>query len=314
MATTWRDTCTRRILGGDAGPFLGGPTKIVLHSTETGLGVPGYQGGSVAPHETWVWQPAAGRFAKYQHVSHARSAMAMKNLSGGVQTNRDGAHQVEIAGSCDKGFAAKYGYPYLPGMGDDFLRALGHEVRQLAADVNCKLEAIREWVDYPRSYGKGPSRMTLSEWDNFGGICGHQHAAENTHGDPGSLNVARALELSGAVVVVDKPTPVKPGGDSVLTKIVAPRFPLPKGHYFGPKSGPVESHSGFYGAADRAGLRMWQAAMRKRGWTIDVDGLWGAQTEKVVRVFQQRLGVTVTGHIGPHVWAQAWKAKAGVGT
>jgi hypothetical protein len=309
MATTWRDTCTRHILGGDAGPFSGGPTKIVLHSTETGLGIPGYQGGSVAPHETWVWQPKEGRFAKYQHVSHARSAMAMKNLSGGVQTNRDGAHQVEIAGSCDRGFAAKYGYPYLPGMGDDFLTALGKEVRQLAADVDCKLEAIRDWVDYPKSYGRGPSRMTLSEWDNFAGICGHQHAAENDHGDPGSLNVARALELSGAVVVVDKPTPVKPGGDNVIHKLITPRFPLPDGHYFGPKSGPVKSHSGYYGADDRAALRMWQAQCRRQGWQIDVDGLYGDQCAHVARALQERLGMPKSGLIASRVWRVAWSSK-----
>lgn len=313
MATTWRDSCMKHVLGGDAGAFLGGPTKIVLHSTETGLGVPGYAGGGSAPHETWVWR--GGRFAKYQHVSHTRAAMAMKNLSGGVQTNRDGAHQIEIAGSCDKGFAAKYGYPYLPGLGDDFLLALGKELRQLAADVDCKLTAIREWRNYPDSYGfRSSQRMTLSEWDNFAGICGHQHAAENDHGDPGALNVARALELSGPVVVIDKPTPIAPGGGGVLSRIIAPKYPLPAGHWFG-KLDPGEdrNHSGYYGATDRAALRMWQAQMKKRGYTIDVDGLFGPGTEHVVRVFQDRLGVTKTGRIGPNVWAKAWTARKGVG-
>ena len=30
--------------------------------------------------------------------------------------------------------------------------------------------------------------MTDQEWDQFGGVCGHQHVPENTHWDPGAID------------------------------------------------------------------------------------------------------------------------------
>lgn len=309
MAATWRKDCQRQNFGTDAGSFSGGPVKIVLHSTETGTW-PAYANGAVAPHETWKWNGKT--FDKRQHVSHAKAAMALKNLSGGVQTNRDSAHQIEIVGSCDIGFAAKYKYNYLPVMGDNFLRELGKEIRQLAKDIDCPLTVVKEWVSYPSSYGfKARQRMTLGEWDAFSGICGHQHVVENDHGDPGSLDVARALKLSGKVEVIDKPVPVTPKPVSVISKLLgkAPKFPLRTGHYFGPKDGPAESHSGYFGADDRAGLRQWQTQIRKRGYPVTVDGLYGAETAQVCKRFQQYAGLPVDGRIGPLTWARAWGAK-----
>lgn len=85
----------------------------------------------------------------------------------------------------------------------------------------------------------------------------------------------------------------------------APKFPLPKGSYFGPKSGPDASVSGYY--SHRADLKKWQARMKKRGWSLDADGLYGPATEKVVRQFQKEKGLSVDGLIGPATWAAAWK-------
>ena len=86
----------------------------------------------------------------------------------------------------------------------------------------------------------------------------------------------------------------------------APKFPLPKGHYFGPKSGPVSSVSGYY--SHRADLRKWQQRMRNRGWVISVDGLYGPQTKGVVLAFQREKGLGVDGLIGAQTWKAAWEA------
>ncbi|MFC9941274.1 peptidoglycan recognition protein family protein [Nocardiopsis alba] len=86
----------------------------------------------------------------------------------------------------------------------------------------------------------------------------------------------------------------------------APRFPLPTGWYFGPKSGPTHSVSGYY--SYRADLKRWQQRMRARGWTISVDGLYGPQTDGVARSFQREKGLKVDGKIGAATWRAAWES------
>lgn len=86
----------------------------------------------------------------------------------------------------------------------------------------------------------------------------------------------------------------------------APAFPLPRGSYFGPKSGPAASVSGYY--SHRADLKRWQAQMRKRGWSLTADGLYGPTTVKVARQFQKEKGLPVDGLIGAATWAAAWNS------
>lgn len=84
-----------------------------------------------------------------------------------------------------------------------------------------------------------------------------------------------------------------------------PTYPLPRGAYYGPADG-VAGHAttGEHGGA--AGLKRWQAQMRHRGWTIDVDGIYGPQTAEVARRFQSEKGLDVDGLIGPATWRAAW--------
>ena len=104
------------------------------------------------------------------------------------------------------------------------------------------------------------------------------------------------------------PAPAKPSTPAKKPKPAAkaPKFPLPKGSYFGPKSGPASSVSGYY--SHRADLKKWQAQMRKRGWSITADGLYGPATKKVARQFQKEKGLrSVDGLIGVETWGAAWK-------
>ncbi|GLW63613.1 hypothetical protein Arub01_18570 [Actinomadura rubrobrunea] len=55
-------------------------------------------------------------------------------------------------------------------------------------------------------------------------------------------------------------------------------------------------------------VRTWQAQMRKRGWTITVDGAYGPQSERVCRAFQKEKGLVVDGIVGPKTWRAAWEA------
>lgn len=117
------------------------------------------------------------------------------------------------------------------------------------------------------------------------------------------------VQTWGAVNAGRRPAaaPPKPAGPVVVAKgVPAPAFPLPAGSYFGPKSGPAASVSGFY--SHRGSLQAWQQRMKDRGWSIGVDGLYGPNTEAVARAFQREKGLVVDGLIGPATWAAAWTA------
>lgn len=100
--------------------------------------------------------------------------------------------------------------------------------------------------------------------------------------------------------------------DIVVPEIVVPRvrpttpppFPLPRGWYFGPRSGPRESVSGYHG--NREHLRKWQERMDVRGWRIVADGLYGPGTADVARKFQKQCKIAQDGLIGSATWGRAW--------
>ena len=57
---------------------------------------------------------------------------------------------------------------------------------------------------------------------------------------------------------------------------------------------------------DRSAVAQWQAQMQQRGWVIDVDGLFGPQSDRIARQFQQEKGLSVDGIIGPETWQAAF--------
>lgn len=299
---TWLDGVERQSWGTDGGTFTGGPAKGVLHTTETNT-FPGYDGGQTCPHLT-VKVERPGILTVRQHVALNMGARALVNQPGGVQTNRDSAIQIELVGTCNPSWKGKAGYYYWPEADPATLASLGSLMRRVEVATGVRREAVGPWLAYPQSYGsKGGQRLTLSQWDNYSGWVGHQHVPENDHGDPGNLAIATLIGASGPLPPASAipPLVVKP-------TVRAPGFPLPRGHVFGPKSGPASQHSGYYGASDRNGLRTWQGQMRRRGWSIDVDGLFGPATAAIVRDFQKEKHLGVDGLIGPKTWAAAWTA------
>ncbi|HEY2309451.1 MAG TPA: peptidoglycan-binding domain-containing protein [Streptosporangiaceae bacterium] len=55
-------------------------------------------------------------------------------------------------------------------------------------------------------------------------------------------------------------------------------------------------------------VRTWQAQMSARGWTLDVDQVYGPGSEQVCRQFQSEKGLGVDGMVGPQTWAATWTA------
>ena len=51
-----------------------------------------------------------------------------------------------------------------------------------------------------------------------------------------------------------------------------------------------------------AATKQVQARLAKRGWMLDVDGVFGAGTDTVVRKFQAEKGLAADGVVGPETW------------
>lgn len=186
----------------------------VIHTTET-IGWPGYNGGATAPNYTG--HPPLKGISPGQwraHFPDEMSSRALRNQAGGVETNTLNAVQFELIGTCDPKHAKSWNgqgryiagkhYVYWPNATDAQLKWLAGIMADMHVRHGAKFVAPAFWA-YPRSYGATSNRFTFSEWRNFAGWCGHQHVPENAHGDPGSLNVARAITFAKAMVAPAKP-------------------------------------------------------------------------------------------------------------
>lgn len=185
--STWLPNA-QRVLGNDAGPMNGiGGRKLLLHSTE-GTSIEG----AISAYKTRnVWPTLTTDLRRRrvtQHLPLEVAARSLKNLAGGVETNRAGKVlvQIEIVGSAAD--------PPSLGSPDD-LAWFGREVvAPICEAMAIPIVTTVRWVAYPASYGQGAAqRLSPTAWVNYSGLLGHQHAPENDHGDPGLIDIGRIL-------------------------------------------------------------------------------------------------------------------------
>lgn len=162
----------------DGGSILDGYGERGLwHTTETD-GWPGY-GSGYFPHLTVA--VVSGRFVARQHIPFTRAGRALRNESGGVQTNRVTRCQVEIVTRAD--IVDTRGLD--PAMVDGLADLAAWLEQQWGIPRTCTVT----FKPYPASYGKGNGvRLSFAAWERYKGWLGHQHAPENDHGDPGALD------------------------------------------------------------------------------------------------------------------------------
>jgi hypothetical protein len=55
-------------------------------------------------------------------------------------------------------------------------------------------------------------------------------------------------------------------------------------------------------------VRTWQARMRRRGWRIGVDGVYGPQSAGVCKAFQEEKRIRASGKVNRVTWEAAWLA------
>lgn len=187
----WLDGWERiEIPGRSGGNYTGDHLwRCVLHSTE-GLSIESavgaYTTGGVPP--TVTIDPDQQR--KAQHIDTDRSAYAVMNQPGGVETNRWRCVQCEIVMFADQAKAQQYGGLYVGDLTDQHYAFIRECLLELQADKPFTFNGPK-FIHYPDSYGKTKYRMSFGEWEQFGGTCGHQHVPENLHGDPGELDRVR---------------------------------------------------------------------------------------------------------------------------
>lgn len=270
------------------GNALGNPTGATVHWEGPGVGT--------RPHS----QCAAlvrGIQAFHQNTRGwtdiAYNLMACEH--GAVFEGR-GAHRGNAANGSTASNLSRYSVCALVGTGDpvtDVLKGgILDGVAYLRAESGTPLPVIDCHSDHFPTACPGPD---LRAWVKGG--ANRPGAADRPGGSVGDA-ASSIPNLPPAPKPAPRPTP-KPA-------VKAPAFPLPAGWYFGPKSGPRESVSGYYGHRDD--LRKWQAQMARRGWTIAVDGLYGPGTAQTARAFQLEKRLGVDGLIGPATWAAAWAA------
>ncbi|MDM0085723.1 N-acetylmuramoyl-L-alanine amidase [Variovorax sp. J31P179] len=161
---------TWRPISGSSGPHVGGPFKIVHHTTE-GSSAEGamsaFSKNRSDPHFT------VDATTIFQHIDTAEGARALRNDPGGVQTNRDSAIQIELVG-----------FAHLPKDG----RALTNLAR-LCRWIESTHGVPGTWPagpPKPAKNGKDPGGHNRDPivWDSQGGHYGHCHVPENSHWDP----------------------------------------------------------------------------------------------------------------------------------
>jgi hypothetical protein len=125
----------------------------------------------------FVFNPLSGDIV--QMLPASRSARALKNLAGGVQTNRLGSVclQVEVIGFAAAPFTARLTAAGVEGLGRLVRFARAHGI----PDV---------WpAGPPPVYPHGSSPRRADIWATKPGHYGHSQVPENDHGDPGAINV-----------------------------------------------------------------------------------------------------------------------------
>lgn len=206
METLWDEAIQDP--GNDAGAYTdSGEPKGLLHTTE-GKTYSSAKGAYVAnnswPHFTVTYETSV--FRAYQHNPINLASRALKNLSGGVETNRDRIIQIEIVGTADTAKEATWGVQYVENFPKPYLDGIGRLMRWCEAQLLIPRICTLEFLPYPASYGANGVRLSGPAFDAYTGWLGHMHAAENDHGDPGLIDIVYLLNVG----VTPVPTPPLP--------------------------------------------------------------------------------------------------------
>ncbi len=141
------------------------------------------------------------------------------------------------------------------------------------------------------TYGWQTSGMSGGEWDNRALL---RQDAYGVMVGPATCDVDQAAYWASPVVMTlahdfgQWPRPMPP-------------FPFPAGQFIS-----RTEHNGYDGPPDSTHVGDWQQHMHTRGWTIEVDGKYGPQSEGVCSAFQEEKHLPVDGKVNMVTWNATW--------
>jgi len=194
-----------------------------------------------------------------------------------------------------------------------------------SAAINAQFNELSSWLGDPRrviGYGNAsdlgtlwpakPSgiRLVIAAYGSkpsYQGMFGHQYTDRGPCVPFGTCDMNSADGMSQQDLMnmfgFSGSAPVTPSHPATAT---APAFPYPATDYLGVPSPDPHCHSGINGAPDSGNVMTWQRRMAARGWNITADGSFGSQSQSVCRQFQQQVGLSVDGFVGPKTWQASW--------
>jgi hypothetical protein len=252
---------------GNNRPIMPAVDKLLLHTTESS-GWPSYP--TFSPTFTFnPWEPRGKRWRQHCFVNQAATTLAN---AGTFRTNRANVCQIEIVAWVDP--AHKTSPAFYTRISDDAYLDLSEFYAWLNKEWDTPIRNTLKWKEYPASYGvKNGVRLSVAEFGTYEGLCGHQHAPEQAHGDPSLINVSLILKNAQAIA----------GGDPMA--------------YPTPKTNDVYLSKLHVGQQDSDSVWQVQNALRKLGYDVPLTGDFDSKTleERVHQLFNAA-GITVQIH------------------
>lgn len=178
MGPAWYPKAKKVDQGTTGGTMIGGKAHATLHSTETN----GWAGAQY--YHMVVNEVSPGVVEARQYRPFNKAAKSLRNLAGGVQTNRQGTVHIQVS-VVARAKDAPNGGAWTP--------AIYAFLAEFA--VWCEQEwGIPRTVAVPQTgggscYGYGsPCRFSHPAWKQYSGWSAHQNAPENTHWDCGRFD------------------------------------------------------------------------------------------------------------------------------
>ncbi len=184
----WYPLAVKLDQGTTGGSMIGGQPHLTWHTTETS----GWAGSRY--YHIVLKEIAPGVIEFRQYRPFTRAAKALRNLSGGVQTNRQGTVHLQAS---IVGRAAN---------AQNFSPAMYEAMHQFALWAN-KEHGVPLTTATPAELGNNcygynsPCRFTSSQWRAYSGHSAHCHAPENTHWDA-PFDYSKILRTGGGGIVL----------------------------------------------------------------------------------------------------------------